>query len=58
MFQRNSEPVASKRHSKLDRAIVVSVIAMASMNILVLAQQLQASPMLALAGKTIGADLA
>ena len=58
MFLRNSEPAAHKRPSKLDRAIVASVAAMASMNILVLAQQLQASPLLALAGRTIGADLA
>ncbi len=46
------------RRSPLDRAIVASVIAMAAMNFLILAQQLQASPLLSAAGKVAGASLA
>lgn len=45
------EPVSANRHSKLNRAIVVSVIAMAAMNLFVLAQQLQAAPLLALSSQ-------
>ena len=58
MFQRHQEPTARKRASKLDRAVLASVFAMATMNLLVLAQQLQASPLLAIAGKGLGAGLA
>ena len=46
------------RRSALDRAIVASLIAMAAMNILVLAQQMQTSPLLSVAGKLAGASLA
>ena len=58
MFQRSHQPAATKRSSKLDRAILASVLAMVSMNILVLAQQLEAAPLLAVAGNGIGAGLA
>ena len=46
------------RRSTLDRAVLASVIAMAAMNILVLAQQMQTSPLLSAAGKLAGASLA
>ena len=46
------------RRSALDRAIVASVIAMTTMNFLVLAQQMQTSPLLSAAGKLAGASLA
>ncbi|MEO7384559.1 MAG: hypothetical protein ABIU18_06460 [Novosphingobium sp.] len=48
----------SARRSALDRAIVASVIAMAAMNFVVLAQQLQASPLVTIAGKVASASLA
>lgn len=50
MSQHSLEPASMHRRSKLDRAIVASVIAMGAMNILFLAGQLQASPLHALAG--------
>ena len=58
MSQRPSEPVSQKRRTPLDRAILASVIAMVGMNFFVLAQQLQASPLLAAAGGAIGITLA
>ena len=48
----------SARRSALDRAIVASVIAMAAMNFVVLAQHLAASPLLTIAGKAASAGLA
>jgi hypothetical protein len=45
------------RRSSLDRAIIASVIAMAAMNVIVLAQQLQAVPQFAI-GLVSGSGLA
>ncbi|WP_158241471.1 hypothetical protein [Novosphingobium sp. TH158] len=50
MFQRQSEP-ARKRPSPLDRAVVLSIVAMTSMNVVVLAQQLSVPQ---LAASTLG----
>ncbi len=52
-----SQPASAKR-SLLDRAVIISVIAMAGMNVVVLAQQMQISPLTIAAGKTIGAVFA
>ncbi len=46
------------RRSALDRAIIASVIAVATMNIVVLAQQMQTSPLLSAASKVAGASFA
>lgn len=46
MSQRQSDS-ATKRRSPLDRAILLSIAAMAAMNIIVLAQQLSTVPQLA-----------
>ena len=57
MSLRPSVPVRQKRRTPLDRAILASVVAMVGMNFFVLAQQLQASPLLATAGGAIGTSL-
>lgn len=46
MSQQPSDP-APKRRSSLDRAIFLSIAAMAAMNVIVLAQQLSTVPQLA-----------
>ncbi|MFM5930823.1 MAG: hypothetical protein ACKOPQ_07940 [Novosphingobium sp.] len=46
MSQRQSDSAQNSR-SSLDRAILLSVAAMASMNVIVFAQQLQSVPQLA-----------
>ena len=52
-------PSAKRERSKLDRAIIASVVAMAAMNLLVFANQLHTSPLLlALVGHATGTDLA
>ena len=43
------------RRSALDRAIIASVIAVATMNIVVLAQQMQTSPLLSAASPLLSA---
>lgn len=59
MSQRTYEPASQQRsRSMLDRAIIASVIAMVAMNVVVLAQQLQAAPILLSAGNVAGASLA
>jgi hypothetical protein len=58
MSQRTTEQAsqqASGKRSMLDRAVIISVLAMAGMNVVILAQQMQISPLTVAAGKAIGA---
>jgi hypothetical protein len=57
MSQRTTEQASGKR-SMLDRSVFISVIAMVGMNVIVLAQQMQISPLTVAAGKAIGATFA
>jgi len=61
MSQRTTEQAsqqASGKRSMLDRAVFISILAMAGMNVVVLAQQLQISPLAVAAGKAAGAAFA
>lgn len=61
MSQRTTEQAshkASGKRSMLDRAVVISIFAMAGMNVIVLAQRMQISPLAVAAGKAVGATFA